>query len=58
MALTLSAPTKPVWLVGVIVGVLGVVGHFVNIPIVSPYQFWFVTAGLGILGLGTLLKGV
>jgi len=58
MALTLSAPTKPVWLVAAVVGVLGVVGHFVNIPVITPYHFWLVTAGFGILGLGTLLKGV
>ena len=55
--MTLSAPTKPVWLVGVITGVLGLVGHFVSIPVVTPNQFLFVAGGFVVLALSTVLKG-
>jgi hypothetical protein len=58
MAFSLSAPKKPVWLVATILGVLGIVGHFVSIPVVTPHQFWFVTAGFAILGVATLMKGI
>lgn len=55
--MTLSAPTKPVWLIGVIAGVLGLVGHFVSIPVVTPNQFFFVAGGFVVLALSTVLKG-
>ena len=54
----LNAPKQNVWLIAVIVGVVGVVGQFVAIPFVSGYAFWLVTAGLVVLALSTLLKGM
>jgi hypothetical protein len=53
----LSAPKQVVWLAAVIVGVLGVLGTFVAVPLVSANAFWFVTVGLAVLVLGTAFKG-
>jgi hypothetical protein len=55
--MNLSAPTKPVWLVGVIAGVLGISVHFASVPVVTPNQFLFVAVGFVVLALATVLKG-
>lgn len=52
-----NAPTKNVWFVAVILGVLGVIAQFVAIPFVSVYAFWVVVVGFVLLVLSTVLKG-
>ena len=54
----LSAPKKTTWMVGVIIGGLGVISSFVAIPQLSENSFWLVTIGFVILTLGTMLDGV
>ncbi len=54
----LNAPTFPVWLIAVIIGVLGIVGHFVFIQHVTTHSFWLVSGGFALLFLGTLFKGL
>jgi len=53
-----NAPKYVLWLIAVILGVLGIVGSFVAIPVVSANAFWMVSAGLIIFALSTLLKGL
>ena len=53
-----SPPTKVIWLIGLIAGILGIVGHYVDIPQVSDYSFYLVMAGFVLLALGTTLKGL
>ncbi len=53
-----SAPKSTLWLLALIVGILGIVGHFVAIPFVSVYSFWLILAGFVMLALGTTFKGV
>ncbi|MDZ7290155.1 MAG: hypothetical protein ONB44_01890 [candidate division KSB1 bacterium] len=54
----LSAPTFPVWLIAVIIGVLGILGKFLAIGFVTTYAFWFVLVGFVVLALSNLFKGV
>jgi hypothetical protein len=54
----LSSPKNVTWWVAVVVGVLGILGNFVAIPVVSASAFWFVAAGFVILALATYLKGL
>ena len=51
-----NAPKQITWLIAIIVGLLGIIGHFVAIPFVTENQFWLVSAGFVILALGTMLK--
>jgi hypothetical protein len=53
----LSAPTKPVFIIATVLGGLGIAGYFVQIPVVSDNQYWFVVAGWFLLTLSTVLKG-
>lgn len=57
----LSAPTHPIWLIAVILGVLGILVHLHVVPALAPmrpYEFWLVTAGWAALVLGTAMRGV
>ncbi len=53
-----SAPKSTLWILALIVGILGIVGHFVAIPFVSVYSFWLILAGFVMLAIGTTFKGV
>ena len=53
----LSAPTQIVWIIAVILGVLGLLGHFAGVP-VGGYSFELLAVGFILLTLGTMLKGM
>ena len=53
-----SAPTKSVWLLGLVLGILGVIGHYVSIKYVSDYNYYLLIAGFVLLALGTTFKDI
>ena len=56
--MALSAPTRPVWIIAIIFGVLGVLGKFVAIPFLTANAFWLLAVGFVVLAISTALKGV
>jgi hypothetical protein len=56
--MALSAPTRPVWIIAIILGILGLLGRFVAIPFVTAYAFWLVAVAFVVLAIATALKGV
>jgi hypothetical protein len=54
----LSPPKNVSWILAFLVGLLGIVAHYVDIPLVSDYDFWLVVAGYGLLVLATLFRGL
>ena len=48
-----SAPSKFVWIAGMILGILGIIGHFVIIDYLTQYSFTFLLAGFVLLAAGT-----
>ena len=54
----LSAPKNVTWLIALVLGVLGILGTFVRIPLVTDYSFLLVVVGFVLLALATLLKGL
>ncbi len=58
MSIRLSAPTHIVFYISVVLFALALIGHFVAVPFVTMYQFWFAIAGYVVLAAGNLLKGV
>jgi hypothetical protein len=52
----LSEPKVITFWIAVILGALGVIGMFV--ASITPYAFWLVLAGLVLLVLGNLIKGL
>lgn len=54
----LNAPTKIVWIISLILGLLSLLARFVVIPFVSLHLFWFMGLAWLILILATFLKKV
>jgi hypothetical protein len=55
----LSAPTQPVFLISLIVGVLAIVSLMgVAIPVVSTYAIWLLMAAFVLLVLGNVLRNL
>lgn len=52
-----NAPKGFIWIVSVIIGLLGVLGKIVSIPVLTPYSWWFLLVAFVILGLATIMKG-
>ena len=54
----LSAPKQVTWIVAVVAGVLGFIGTYVAIPVVSGIAFWLIFGAFVLLVLATYLKGL
>jgi hypothetical protein len=50
------APSKYVWIVGLILGILGITGHFAAIDFLSRYNFAFLLAGFILLAVGKTFR--
>ncbi len=53
-----SAPSKFVWIIGLISGILGIIGHFVSVDFLTTYNYWFLLTGFVLLALGTTFKEI
>jgi len=56
--MNLTPPKVITFWIAVILGVLGFLGTFMSIPLVSAYAFWFLFIGFVLLVLGLLVKGL
>lgn len=54
----LSAPTKPVFIVTVILAALALLGAFGVVAPLATYAFWTMTIAYVVLALACLLKGL
>jgi uncharacterized membrane protein len=52
----LNAPKQITWWIALVVGVVGVIGNLVAIPVVSTIAFWLVVIALALLLLATAVK--
>lgn len=52
----LSAPTMPVFVISLVLGILGVVGSFGLASV--PYAGWLLAGGWGLLTLANVIKGL
>ena len=59
MATRMTAPTKAVWLITLIVGVMGILNHVrvINVRL-GVDDFWLVAGSLILLLVATLMKGL
>ncbi len=53
-----SAPTFPVWVIGVALGVIAILAHLLPIPSIAAYSHEMLIGGFVLLALGTSLKGL
>ena len=53
-----SAPKKITWIIGLICGILGIIGHFAHIQFLSEYSFTLLLVGFLALAIGTTVRGI
>lgn len=56
--MNLNAPTQVVFIISLIIAVLALIGHFVAVPFVTEYKFWFAIVSYVVLAAACVLKGV
>ena len=54
----LSAPKQVTFIIAVVLALLGLVGSFVAIPVVSGYAFLLVVLGFIVLAAGNMMEGL
>ena len=52
----LSAPTQILWVLAVIIGTCGIIGHLTSVNYLTEYKFVLVMIGFILLVIGTLFK--
>ena len=53
-----SSPKKITWLIGLLVGFLGIIGHFVTVPFLSENNYFLLLIGFLVLAAGTTFKEI
>ena len=53
----LTPPKKIVFIISLLLAIISVIGHFVNIPVVTEYQYWIMLVAWALLAAGVFLKG-
>lgn len=53
-----NAPKKIVWIIGMIAGLLGIIGHYVKVDVITANSFWLLLAGFVLLAVGTTFKNL
>ena len=53
-----SAPKKITWIIGLICGILGIIGHFADVQVLKEHNYTLLLIGFIALALGTTVKGI
>ena len=53
-----NAPSKNLWLAAIIIGLLGVLTHFVPVAGLSMYNYWMLLLGFFLLVAGTSYRKI
>jgi len=51
-----SAPKQIVWIIGLISGILGIIGHYTQVPFLSENNYLLLLVGFVALALGTTFR--
>lgn len=51
-----SSPKKITWALGLVFGILGILGHYVHVDVLSDYSYILLLTGFIILAAGTSFK--
>jgi|GEM_PF-245036 len=54
----LSAPKNLTWIIAVVLGLLGLLGNFVALPVISGLSFWLLFLGFAVLAVATFVEGL
>ncbi|MBC7391312.1 MAG: hypothetical protein H7329_19080 [Opitutaceae bacterium] len=51
-----SAPKQITWIIGIVLGILGILGHYTKVEVLSEHNYELLLVGFLILAAGTTLK--
>jgi hypothetical protein len=53
-----SAPSQIIWILALIVGILGILGHYTSVDILAQYNYELLLIGFVLLAIGTTFRNV
>lgn len=53
---TPSSPKKITWIIGLTCGILGILGHYVHVDVLTEYSYPLLLTGFVVLAAGTTFK--
>jgi len=53
-----SSPKKITWIIGLILGALGIIGHYANVQILAEYEYLLLLVGFLVLAAGTTFREI
>jgi hypothetical protein len=51
-----SAPKRITWIIGLVCGILGIVGHYASVAYLSEYNYVLLLVGFILLAIGTTFR--
>ena len=51
-----STPKKITWIIGLVAGILGIIGHYVHVQILTEYNYGLLLLGFAVLAAGTTFR--
>ena len=54
--LTPSKPKRITWIIGLVSGILGIIGHYVYVQILTEYNYALLLLGFAVLAVGTTFR--
>lgn len=51
-----SAPKQITWIIGLVCGILGIIGHYANVPFLTEYNYTLLLVGFIALAIGTTFR--
>jgi hypothetical protein len=55
---TPSAPKKITWIIGLLLGILGIIGHYTRVDFLTEHNYILLLIGFVVLAIGTTFKGI
>lgn len=52
-----SAPKQITWIIGMLLGILGIIGHYARIEFLTEHNYLLLLVGFIVLAVGTSFRG-
>lgn len=53
-----SSPKKITWIIGLVLGTLGIIGHYAHVQILTEYNYLLLLVGFLVLAAGTTFREI
>ncbi len=53
-----SAPKTITWIIGLIAGILGIIGHYTQVEFLTEHNYILLLVGFIVLAVGTTFRGI